>query len=90
MEERIRDWATRNAVATVQDCYETMILDLLPQDDEESRDYLLAARERLTRLIKTRAPAETFDQAAAHDSDTLALAILAVSFERLLSPFRKA
>ena len=84
----IADWTVRNAVATAQMRFESMLLDLLPADADEAERYLEDAKRRITREIKSRDEIETIDAAAQHASDTLALAILDKSFERLLAALR--
>jgi hypothetical protein len=83
--QAIEDWAVRDAVATVQARFEDMLMELLPQNGRRAHDYLVEAQRRITGGIKNRAEVETLDQRAQHASETLALAILDKSFERLLA-----
>jgi len=83
--QAIEDWAVRDAVATVQARFEEMLMELLPQNGRRAHDYLVDAQRRITSAIKNRAEVETLDQRAQHASETLALAILDKSFERLLA-----
>jgi hypothetical protein len=86
--QAIEDWAVRDAVATVQARFEDMLIELLPENGWRAHDYLVDAQRRITGSIKNRPAVETLDQRAQHASETLALAILDKSFERLLAALR--